>query len=493
MARSLYALLAHRFGRVADFEERRRFLKASLAVGAAGLLSSSPARALARAADGAKRVVVVGGGFAGLACAFELKSAGYDVTVIEARGRLGGRVLSFSDVVPGMNVEGGGELIGSNHPTWVAYAERFKLSFLDVSEEDGEAQIFLGGKKLDAAEAEKLWEELDAASSLLNDLARDVPEDAPWTDARAAELDARSTRSWIDSVDVSPVCKAALAALFTADNGQDVARQSLLGNLAQIKGGGVEKYWTESEVYRCAGGNQQLALMLAESVGPARVVTGVSARSIAAKGNVLEVTCGDGRTIECDDVVVATPPSVWDRLEIPGGWPADLKPQMGWNVKFLAGVTGPFWREKGLAPDSLGDGDIGWTWHGTDGQETDKGAALVAFSGGPAAERASAKTPPDLDRSYTGNLETIFPGYTQQRTKSRFMNWPKDGWSRAGYSFPGPGEVTKVGPRLAKGLGRIHFAGEHCCYKFVGYMEGALNSGVAVARRLAERDGVAKR
>ena len=81
------------------------------------------------------RVVVIGAGFSGLAAAYELSSAGYDVTVVEARNRVGGRVVSFSDMVPGKNVEGGGELIGSNHPTWVAYAKQFKLEFLDVTEE----------------------------------------------------------------------------------------------------------------------------------------------------------------------------------------------------------------------------------------------------------------------------------------------------------------------------------------------------------------------
>ena len=54
------------------------------------------------------------------------------------------------------------------------------------------------------------------------------------------------------------------------------------------------------------------------------------------------------------------------------------------------------------------------------------------------------------------------------------------------------GEVTTVGPRLREGLGRLHFAGEHCSYAFMGYMEGALNSGASLAKRLAKRDGVAK-
>ena len=63
---------------------------------------------------------------------------------------MGGRVLTFRDFVPGKHVEGGGELVGSNHPTWVAYAERFKLSFLDVTEEeDFDFPIVLGGKPLD--------------------------------------------------------------------------------------------------------------------------------------------------------------------------------------------------------------------------------------------------------------------------------------------------------------------------------------------------------
>jgi monoamine oxidase len=72
------------------------------------------------------------------------------------------------------------------------------------------------------------------------------------------------------------------------------------------------------------------------------------------------------------------------------------------------------------------------------------------------------------------------------------MDWPADAWTRAGYSFPAPGQVMSVGPLLRKGSGRVHFAGEHACYKFVGYMEGALHSGVDLAKRLAVRDGVVK-
>jgi len=72
------------------------------------------------------------------------------------------------------------------------------------------------------------------------------------------------------------------------------------------------------------------------------------------------------------------------------------------------------------------------------------------------------------------------------------MDWPSIPWTRASYSCPAPGEVTTIGPLLFEGIkGRLHFAGEHASYKFGSYMEGALNSGASIARRLAVRDDLA--
>ena len=68
------------------------------------------------------------------------------------------------------------------------------------------------------------------------------------------------------------------------------------------------------------------------------------------------------------------------------------------------------------------------------------------------------------------------------------MDWPSDPWVKASYSFPAPGEVTTLGPLLQQAAGgRIHLAGEHTCYAFVGYMEGALQSGARLARKLMMR------
>lgn len=495
MSRSLYARLAYRHGRRVDRFTRREMLRSTLAASASMLLSRTPTFGRPSYQDKAPKrsVIVVGAGFAGLACAHELLSAGYDVTVVEARGRIGGRVLSFSDLVPGKNVEGGAELIGSNHPTWVAYAHKFGLEFLDVTEsEDLEAPIVISGRRVDPEAESALWEELDAVVSRMNADAEPIDADRPWKSPSADALDRRTVADWLKDQEMSDLCREALRSQLAGDNGVALSQQSYLGMLTQIKGGGVEKYWTESEVYRCKGGNGQLATKLAEAIGKDRINLSLPVKNIKVAPDKVEARCSDGRTITADDLVLTVPPTVWGKIEFNPPLPAALKPQMGVNLKYLAGVKGRFWVEKKLAPDSLTDGPVSMTWDGTDNQPGDEGACMVAFSGGPAAEMVRAKVGKDADGFYKAELEKIYPGYGESFVRGRFMDWPGDVWTMGGYSFPAPGQVTTIGPLLEKGLGRLHFAGEHACYKFVGYMEGGLNSGVTVARRLAVRDGVAK-
>src|SRR5262245_24814468 len=147
MPRSLISRLRSRFGPPVDPVTRRQVLQGSVAVGMALLLSGP--RAFARPPKPlGKSVVVIGGGFAGLAAAHELLSAGYQVTVLEARDRVSGRVVSFTDFVSGRSVEGGGELIGSNHPTWVAYAKKFGLEFNDIPESEDSTPVVIDGNLL---------------------------------------------------------------------------------------------------------------------------------------------------------------------------------------------------------------------------------------------------------------------------------------------------------------------------------------------------------
>jgi monoamine oxidase len=491
MAQSLYARLVRRFGQShAGGVSRRDFLVTTTAA-AAGLLSGCVSPRLA-GRSGGRRVVIIGAGFGGLSAAHELHSAGYDVTVLEARARVGGRVLSLRDFVPGAAIEGGGELIGRNHPSWSAYARVFGLKFVPIADR-GELtpRLYFDGHLLNDGEARALKEEMERAFATLNHLARPIREDEPWKSERATELDQQTAAQWLNGLALSPLCAKAIRSELQSNNGVTLERQSLLGNLTQIKGGGVENYWTETETHRCRGGNQSLAEALAGAIGPRRIRLRCPATHIHTGGAETVVNTADGGRFWADEVILAVPPSVWSKIQINPPLPADLRPQMGINVKYIASLRKPFWRERKLSPDFNTDTELAIGWEGTDGRGEGP-TSLQVFAGGPAGETLRSFPADQRSRRCAEILGLLQPGFADHFVADRFMNWPAETWTGAGYSFPAPGQITTMGPLLARGAGHIHFAGEHTCYKFVGYMEGALASGITVARRIALRDGIAR-
>ena len=167
--------------------------------------------------------------------------------------------------------------------------------------------------------------------------------------------------------------------MMMADNGMVTQWQSYLANLAMVKGGGLDKYWTESEVYRCQGGNQQLARKFVDAIGPAKVLTRTIVRSIAVTDSGVRVTLANGKVLEGDHVVLTAPPPVWNRIAIDPALPTGLVPQMGTNVKFLMAVNGPFGGGLRARPrDDDRRSDLG-NLARTD-EQRGPGEALVCFS-----------------------------------------------------------------------------------------------------------------
>jgi monoamine oxidase len=472
---------------------RRQVLAAALAAAGGLFLRDS----LAAPAPAKKsRVVVIGAGLAGLACADELSYAGYDVVVVEARDRLGGRVISRTDLVRGKVVEGGGELVGPNQPTWMAYGKRFGFEFLPLPDDPTDV-VELNGKVMGPAESRALHKQWRAALRGLNSLAAKVPAYTPWEAAGAVALDRQSLADWIDRQQVSAECKAAMSIQFTAINGLLPAWQSLLGVLGIVKGGGLDGFWDETDTLHVKGGCQQLAERLAASLrercGREVVRLGQPVSAVRAGQDGVTVELRGGGVLKGDDVVVTLPPSVWSKVNFEPALPPGLATPLADNVKYLAVTRGRPWAAAGRSVNALSDSPVQLTWETTAGQGSEGHHAVVAISGGPAADACRSWAPASRDASYRKALDRFWPGFARAAVGGHFCDWLTDPFSRGSYSFPAPGQVTVAGPLLAKGVGgRVHFAGEHCCYAFTGWMEGALASGVRLARRLSERDGLVK-
>ncbi|MFN8655781.1 MAG: NAD(P)/FAD-dependent oxidoreductase [Candidatus Obscuribacterales bacterium] len=492
MSRSFISRLAQKFVSKDERLSRREMLQGMMATAASLMVSSQFADSARAATKNDHRIVVIGGGFAGLAAAFELSQAGYTVTVLEARDRLGGRVHTLTDFIPGRTVEAGAELIGANHPTWQAYAKRFKLQMLDRSEyPDSERPCHFHGRILEPKEAQALWEDVDHYLSLYNKLAVPVDADQPWKSPNAKVMDGTTVNSWIDGLECSDLCKLAIR-LSEASDANDPGWQSLLGRLAVVKGGGLEKYWTESEVYRCKGGNQQLADHLADAIGREHIHLETPVTEVEVKDKYVEVTLANEQVLQCDDVIVAVPPGTWKRIMFTPPFPPSLSPQMANQVKFLSEVRERFWEKDHMSPNSLSDGIAAETWDATEHQTGPGHACLTVFAGGNMADVGRAWPSDQRMAHYALAIEKIYPRYSDNFVKGKFIDWPSDPWSQAGYSAPAPGQIMTLGPILYDGIGRLHFAGEHTSFAFQGYMEGGLRSGALLAKRIAIRDKLIK-
>lgn len=465
---------------------RRELLHAGLAAASGYLLSANNSGSAETRGKG-RKVIVVGAGFAGLACAHELASAGTEVVVLEARDRVGGRVESRRDMVAGKVVEAGGELLGANHPTVLAYAAQFQLEFVDVAHYSAKVPraVVLNGRRLGPQELKSAYADSDRALKQLTELSRPVVVDQPWQTPDAKTLDQLSTAAWIRTLEISPLAKELVSAQLAANNSVPVEVQSQLGNLAQIAGGGHERYWSHSERYRCRGGNQQFAHKLAERVGAARLYLKAPVKAIATNRDTARVTTTVGDVYEADDVVLAVPPSTWSRIQFEPELPPELTPQMGWAVKFLTSVRERFWEQHDMHPGSMSYGGIGHTWVGTENQDRmNPREVLVSFISEHAARRWSQHPDENRIRDYLAALDALQPGASAASERTSFVDWLSQPFTSGGYSFPAPGQITSHGPIFHAGIERLHFAGEHTCYQFVGYMEGALRSGVNAAKRV---------
>ena len=187
-----------------------------------------------------RRVLVIGAGYSGLVAADLLAGEGVEVTMLEARDRVGGRAWS-TRTPEGAVLDLGAQWIGPPHERLLALATRFGVTTVPAPDGtttlvDEHRELPLGAALL--ARAPRTAIAIAGAINRLGRIVARVPAATPWSAADAQELDATSVGSWLDDTTRDGLARRVLEALVSGGFSADLDAVSLLGAAASVAGSG---------------------------------------------------------------------------------------------------------------------------------------------------------------------------------------------------------------------------------------------------------------
>jgi monoamine oxidase len=251
------------------------------------------------------RVIVIGAGLSGLVAARQLTRIGAEVTVFEARHRIGGRVWTLRDgEFPPLHAEAGGEFIDGNHKTLIDLARALKLPLRRVLRAGFGLALSIGGRIHVTRSQATVWRRLQRA--LRPAIAAFEAANGSDTSAAAAAIARVSLSDLVARADADAMVRALAAALrgyFLAD--PDAL--SALVVVEQVSDGGSPG---REKMFRIEGGNDRLAEALVRDAAiPVRLGHAVGAVHQDARSVRLLVEDARGRRtgIEADYAVCTVP------------------------------------------------------------------------------------------------------------------------------------------------------------------------------------------
>jgi monoamine oxidase len=470
------------------------------AAGAAGTALWLPGTAAAKRKRKQRSVdvVIVGAGIAGLSAARNLAKKGQEVCVLEARDRVGGRLLNHK-VSSTVIAEAGGEFIGPTQDRIAALAKSVGVKTFKTFDTGnyvlyarGQRTTYPAGLPTDPEIANGLIKAL-----ALDQMAAEVPVNAPWKAKRAAEWDAMTYRDWIEANVPGDTPRKVLEAANQSIWGADSSEMSLLYVLWYIaqagnpknKGSLVRLISTAggAQESRFEGGSQLVAEKVAKALG-SQVVLESPVRRIVQSGDGVTVT-SDRFTVHAKRAIVAVPPVLVNEIDFSPALPRLRRNLIkrfvqGHLIKWEAVYDTPFWRAQGFAGQAVSDSGLATTTFDNSPPSGTPGV-LFGFMGGSNATRAAALSVAARRQAVLTDFVNYY-GAEAANPKSYFeMDWKGEAWSRGcPVGHTGRNVLRKYGPALKVPFRRVHWAGSELADYWFGYMDGAVRSGEAAAREV---------
>jgi monoamine oxidase len=449
-----------------------------------------------------KSCVVIGAGFSGLAAAYKLKTAGWNVTVLEARDRIGGRV--FSHKFPGTDLicELGGEWVGESHERIKSLCHDFSIPLQKHQFEDF---LLQDGKVSRPGE----WGFSPQAKAAFEKLIRAYDKFTPLQKSRLDKYDWWTYLAKIGFTDDDLRLRDLMDSTDFGESIRDVSAFAALSEYAESS--------PHNEMdYKMTGGNVRLAEEFAKRIGAENINLGMKAVSVQqSAGRVtvsaeaprpeitipsgVSISSADRRPHEEDvrterawaiitvaDAVICTVPThslvkiKFDPPMPPSQYEAAQELTYARICKNSVLYDKRFWKAENFS--LVSDTTAHYYFHSTQNQPGTQGI-LTSYAIGEKADVLASQSDMRRMRIITEDIADFDADAPKLARGIASYSWQRDRYTEGAYALYRPGQWFGIRPILQRPHGKVLFAGEHLA-DWQGFMEGAIETGEAAALSL---------
>jgi monoamine oxidase len=462
-----------------------------------------------------KSVVILGAGIAGLTAGYELMKAGYAITIIEARNRIGGRVWSIrggdrivqdgrADQLcqfdSGMYMNAGAARLPTEHHGIFHYARELNVPLEVMVNVNRSAAVDAGREIVSQRRAVN-----DTRGHIAELLAKSIDSGA--LDGDLGQTDKEMLRAYLNdwgALSNSGRYEGSDRSGFSrlpggyGDAGEELDPLTLEQLMTHGSWGQPalfeETFDQQAPMFQPVGGMDRIAHAVYEQVKQhVRLNSPVSGVRSSDGGVTVTMENGadNGAPITADYCLCTLPANYVAKLDhdFSAAKAASLGKAFYPPSAKVAFEAPRFWQREGIY------GGLAWTdepntmvWYPSGGWESEKGILMGAYSygGRPSSQAFTHMAPDERFEISRQVIERMHPGKSAQLGKPVTVAWNETRYS-GGVGCLWSAEQRKTDYlELCKPEGRVFFAGEHLSY-VPFWQEGAILSAYEAIKLLRER------